>query len=152
MAGFEIRRWAQPPHPHFARFWYAMLDECGLLGSGAVEDWEIRLNEHFRSQMQEGLLQWFVALEQERLAGTCAAFLSAGHSNILKDLTVTLAGIYVPPEYRRRGIARALTESALQWCRERKCSTVRLHASQAGRPLYAGLGFVTATEMMRLDL
>jgi GNAT superfamily N-acetyltransferase len=146
------RQWDAPPPPVFAELWYAMLEECGLVGSGVHSDWQERLLRHFVNEMEQGLLQWFVAEDAGRIIGTCAAFLGAGRSNILKDVTATLAGVYVLPEYRRRGLARALTELAIGWCRQRGCAAVRLHASPAGRPLYESLGFVTATEMMRLDL
>lgn len=139
--------------PALVRLWYAMLEECGLLGSGVVDDWEARLAEHFERQMSGGHARWYIAQDGSgRIAGTAAAFLSSGRSNILKDLTATLAGIYVEPEFRKRGVARDLTRLAIAWCKERGCTRVRLTASADGRPLYESLGFVPATEMMRLDL
>jgi GNAT superfamily N-acetyltransferase len=129
-----------------------MLDECGLLGSGVVGDWEQRLARHFERQIAGDHARWFVADDSGRLIGTCLATLSSGRSNILKDISAMLAGIYVEPEYRGRGIARRLTEEAIAWCKERRCVRIRLNASSMGRPLYESLGFVTATEMMRLDL
>lgn len=138
--------------PALVRAWYAMLDECGLLGSGVLEDWEERLARHFEKQIGGEHSRWFVAEEEGRVIGTALATLSSGRSNILIDLTAMLAGIYVEPEYRGRGIARRLTEEAIAWCRERGCVRVRLNASRMGRPLYESLGFVPATEMMRLDL
>lgn len=146
------RLWMDAPPPDFARFWYWMLEECDLLGSGVVEDWEERLTEHFTIAMETGQMQWFVALEGSKIVGTCAAFLTGGRSNILKDLSATLAGIYVLPEHRKRGIARELTVRAIAWCKDHSVKTIRLQASRAGRPLYESLGFVDAAEMMRLDL
>jgi GNAT superfamily N-acetyltransferase len=138
--------------PALTNAWYAMLDECGLLGSGVVDDWQERLARHFQHQMERGHARWFVAEDDGRIAGTALATLSSGRSNILKDLSAMLAGIYVYPEFRGRGIARELTERAIAWCKERGCVRVRLNASAMGRPLYESLGFVQATEMMRLDL
>ena len=144
--------WTGLPAPSFARLWYAMLEECDLLGSGVVDDWETRLNEHFVRQMKAGLLRWFVADDDGEIVGTCGTFLSGGRSNILKDTTATLAGIYIVPGYRNRGLARELTVRAIDWCKANGVKTIRLHASSAGRPLYESLGFVTASENMRLDL
>jgi GNAT superfamily N-acetyltransferase len=70
----------------------------------------------------------------------------------LIDLHATLAGIYVVPGYRRRGIAREVTVRAIEWCKQRGCVRVRLQASEAGRPLYESLGFKTFREMMKIDL
>jgi GNAT superfamily N-acetyltransferase len=58
--------------------------------------------------------------------------------------------VYCEPPHRRRGLARALMDAILDWCRERSISRVSLHASDEGRPLYEGLGF-TATNEMRLE-
>ncbi|HLH18529.1 MAG TPA: GNAT family N-acetyltransferase [Bryobacteraceae bacterium] len=62
-----------------------------------------------------------------------------------------ILNVYVRPEFRRRGIARAIMEALVQWCRAEGFDCVSLHASEAGRPLYVKLGF-GATNEMRLDL
>jgi GNAT superfamily N-acetyltransferase len=49
--------------------------------------------------------------------------------------------VLVLPEYRRRGIARALLEHCLAYCRERRVACIKLDATEMGRPLYAALGF-----------
>jgi GNAT superfamily N-acetyltransferase len=138
--------------PALVSAWYAMLDECGLLGSGVLDDWRERLAHHFRRQIEREHARWFIAEDNGAIVGTALATLSSGSSNILKDLSAMLAGIYVDPAYRGRGIARRLTEEAIAWCKERGCVRIRLNASAAGRHLYETLGFVPATEMMRLDL
>jgi len=138
--------------PVLVQFWHDMLVESKVAGSGLVADWRVRLERHFAEQMADGTLAWFVAEEDGHIAGTAAAFLSSGRSNVLLDVTATLAGIYVVPGYRRRGIAREVTVRAMAWCMERGCVSIRLQASEAGRALYESLGFRTFREMMKLDL
>jgi GNAT superfamily N-acetyltransferase len=58
-----------------------------------------------------------------------------------------ILNVYTQPESRRNGLARKLLEHAIEWCRANKVSTVILHASEAGRPLYQSLGFKPTTEM-----
>jgi len=48
----------------------------------------------------------------------------------------------VLPAFQRRGIARALMERLLAWIDERGCPVTLLDASDAGYPLYAGMGFM----------
>ena len=55
--------------------------------------------------------------------------------------------VYVRPHLRRRGIAKRLMEAGIAWMRSRGCAVARLRTSDAGRPLYEQLGFVTGTEM-----
>ena len=58
-----------------------------------------------------------------------------------------ILNVYVRPESRRRGIARALMETALEWTQANGVDCVILHASDAGRALYESLGFAATNEM-----
>jgi ribosomal protein S18 acetylase RimI-like enzyme len=49
--------------------------------------------------------------------------------------------VLVHPDYRRRGIGRALLERCIEHLRERRVRCIKLDATPAGRPLYDGLGF-----------
>jgi ribosomal protein S18 acetylase RimI-like enzyme len=60
-------------------------------------------------------------------------------------------GVYVQPNFRRRGIARALTAAALAYLRGIGCTHALLHASPSGRPVYAAMAFQPSNEM-RLEL
>ena len=59
-----------------------------------------------------------------------------------------LLNVYTAPAWRRRGLAERLVREALAWARGRGASSVRLHASAAGRGLYARLGFAPTNEMI----
>ena|SRR5215831_19978765 len=62
-----------------------------------------------------------------------------------------IQNVYVVPEFRRRGIAREIMRTLIDWCRAQGFNAVSLHASAEGRPLYEQLGF-EATNEMRLGL
>jgi GNAT superfamily N-acetyltransferase len=62
-----------------------------------------------------------------------------------------IQNVYVVPEFRRRGIAREIMRTLIEWCRAQGFHSVNLHASADGRPLYEQLGF-EATNEMRLGL
>ena len=55
------------------------------------------------------------------------------------------------PDFRRKGVARRLMQTMIDWCREKNFAAVYLHASKDGKPLYETLGFEPTTEM-RLKL
>ena len=57
--------------------------------------------------------------------------------------------VLVLPEYRGRGIARALMEHALHYLDARGVKCVKLDATDMGRPLYERLGFVEETTIER---
>jgi GNAT superfamily N-acetyltransferase len=62
-----------------------------------------------------------------------------------------ILNLYVEPEYRHRGFARAVLEALIEWCRQNGFNSVALHASEYGRSLYEKLGFRPTNEM-RLNL
>lgn len=65
----------------------------------------------------------------------------------LGDHAAYVYNMYTEPEHRRRGLARELMFRIHDWCRLQGVHTVRLHASDAGRPLYASLGYRPTNEM-----
>lgn len=56
--------------------------------------------------------------------------------------------VYTEPAHRGHGLARRLTELAIGWSREAGFTTMALHASDEGRPIYEKLGFTHASEMV----
>ena len=58
-----------------------------------------------------------------------------------------ILNVYTEPEFRRRGLARQLLVSMVQWLKKQGFRSVFLHASVAGRHLYEELGFVPTAEM-----
>lgn len=102
----------------------------------------------------EEYLAWFAV---DRLAVANDQSVAAGLGMWLMDWPPHLLGlgrwrpnilnVYTRPESRRQGLARRLVEHALAWCRANHLSTVILHASAAGRPLYQSMGFQPTSEM-----
>jgi ribosomal protein S18 acetylase RimI-like enzyme len=51
------------------------------------------------------------------------------------------------PEYRRRGLCRAILNQIMSWVRTERIALVSLHATEVGRLLYRQFGFVESNEM-----
>ena len=58
-----------------------------------------------------------------------------------------IMNIVTVPSYRRRGIARRMMQTILQWLADRGIERVSLHASDMGRPLSESMGFADGNEM-----
>lgn len=62
-----------------------------------------------------------------------------------------ILNVYTEPDYRGQGTARKVMEAIIDWCRQEGFSSVCLHASAQGRPIYEAMGFKPTNEM-RLEL
>jgi len=67
------------------------------------------------------------------------------------DRRPVVVNLYTEPAHRRRGLARYLMQTMIAWALEQGYSSLYLHASTDGQPLYRELGFGETTEM-RLPL
>jgi GNAT superfamily N-acetyltransferase len=59
-----------------------------------------------------------------------------------------IANVYTSAEHRKRGIARLLLNTMLDWCKQEQIDQVTLTASNDGRALYTSLGFVLQPDGM----
>lgn len=62
-----------------------------------------------------------------------------------------ILNIFVEPEFRGRGIAKALTLECMTEAKRRGIGVLALHASKKGQPVYEKLGFKTSNEMLRVE-
>ena len=128
----------------------AMFREMGYPDEAALG----KMSEAFRPWLEQKMrsgeyLAWFAVDAESAIAAGVGLWLmdwpphmigpGARRGNILN--------VYTRPESRRMGHARRLMDAALDWCRLQGVSTVILHASPAGRPLYESMGFESTNEM-----
>lgn len=67
-----------------------------------------------------------------------------------RDRIAFVYNVFTEPEHRRQGLARRLMDAIHAWCREQDITSIRLHASDDGRPLYRALGYVPTNEMLTI--
>jgi len=109
---------------------------------------------YFQSAIADGNYRaWMAVVADGRIVGGGGVGLIAWPGNPRDPLCrrAIILNMYVEPEFRRRGIARALMQTMVDWCRKEGLVTVDLHASHEGRPLYESMGFRPTNEM-RLTL
>lgn len=151
MSGLEIRS-ADPGEDailvrHYRHLWesYGVPDEHIRSDAEACVQ---RFIQEGRAHRQLGV---FLALVDGLVVGSSACQL---HLSPYPDVVVPQVrkfgyvwSVFVEAEHRRKGIARHLTERALDHLRQIGCTSAVLHASDAGEPLYLDLGFQPAKEM-----
>jgi GNAT superfamily N-acetyltransferase len=93
---------------------------------------------------------WFAAEENGTIAAGLGLWLMDWLPHMIgggSPRRGNIVNVYTQPHHRRKGVARALMQTAMNWCRENGVGCVILHASKEGRPLYESLGFHPTYEM-----
>ena len=108
---------------------------------------------YLKTAMADGSFRAWLAAAGDRVVAGGAVVISPwpAHPYDLECRRATILNVYTDPEYRRRGIARTLAQTIIDWCQRKGFARVTLHASDDGRHLYESLGFEPSNEM-RLNL
>jgi GNAT superfamily N-acetyltransferase len=105
--------------------------------------------EYFAAAVPNESYRGWLAECDGKVVGGAGVVISAWPGNPGSTLAkrAMILNMYVERDYRRRGIARALMETVIAWCRAEGFSAVGLHASDEARPLYESMGFEPTNEM-----
>ncbi len=68
----------------------------------------------------------------------------------MAGLDAYIMNMYTVPAWRRKGLATVLLREMIAFVKGTEARRIWLHASEAGRPVYAAVGFVPKTSMMDL--
>jgi len=127
-----------------------MFADMGEAVAPGREEGEARLAGWFAERIPDGRAGGLIA---EDASGAWIGALSISHDESvpsrhnMSGRHSYLFGLWVRPECRRRGVARALVTAATEAARGCGEGGVMLYASDHGRPLYEGLGFEAAPAM-----
>jgi ribosomal protein S18 acetylase RimI-like enzyme len=154
MAQFVIREATTSDVPVLVRHRRLMWWDMGHRDGFALARMERAATEYFSQAVPQGSYRGFLAVDSSsKVLGGGGIVISPwpGSLGQLEPKRAMILNLYVERECRRQGIANALMNKMIAWCREEGFCTVALHASDEGRALYERLGFRPTNEM-RLDL
>lgn len=119
-------------------------DEVLAPMTGAFREW-------LRPRLATGAyFGWIAALEDQQPVGgvgMMAIDWPPHPSHPLQSARGYILNLFVEPEHRGRGVARALMERTRQEASRRGLDYMILHATEMGRPLYEKLGWRQTSEM-----
>ncbi len=150
---YQIREATRDDIPELLRHRRGMYEDMGYDEDASLTAMVETSHSYLREAMTNGTLHAWVAEVDGRVIGGGLIIVSPwlSHPYDRQCRQATVLNMYVDPEFRRRGIARRLMQTMIDWCRREGFVNVSLHASKFGRPLYESLGFEPTTEM-RLKL
>jgi len=132
----------------------SMFEAMGERDSASLDAMARVSENYFRSALENGTYRaWLAEASQGHVVGGGGVVISAWPAmpRAPQARRATILNMYTEPAYRRRGIARRLMWTMIDWLMEQGFCEVSLHASDFGRPLYEQLGF-QPTKEMRLTL
>ncbi|SEW18421.1 GNAT family N-acetyltransferase [Chitinophaga arvensicola] len=116
------------------------------------------LTDHLRVYLTEHLsknnyVNWFAEIEGKVVASAGIVFYNQPplYHN-LEGKVAYILNVFTLPEFRRKGIAKALLEKILEEAKARNTGKVSLHTSKDGRLLYEQFGFVAGDNEMTCQL
>jgi GNAT superfamily N-acetyltransferase len=148
-----IREASVADAPEILRQRRRMYEDMHYADHAALEAMSSLSAGYLEKAFADGSFRAWLAFVNSRAVAGGAVIVSPwlAHPYDLKCRRATILNVYTEPEYRRRGIARRLMQTMIDWCRQQGFAGITLHASDDGRHLYASLGFEDSNEM-RLKL
>lgn len=123
-----------------------------MVGVDITGPWRDQLADHLRERLGGHRLAAFVVDDPDGGLAACAIGVvhqglpGPGHGGVFGQIQT----VVTEQRFRRRGYGRAVTKALVDWLTGQGCTLLNLAASDAGRTLYASLGFTPHTRAMRL--
>jgi GNAT superfamily N-acetyltransferase len=131
----------------------AMFHDMGELPAADVPLMIASMTPWFAERLANGAyVHWFVEHDGQVVAGGGVLLRDVWSMPRLlaPSRNAHIGNIYTEAAHRRRGLARLIMETILDWCAANAIDFVTLSASPEGRPLYEQLGFTADSRAMRL--
>lgn len=108
----------------------------------AYPDYADRLRARLVELLVDPNHQYWVAADGNEVVGCVSASISKHLPGPdWSGISATMSDLVVAPAARGRGIARALMEVGMQWCRQQGAFGIDLHATRMARGMYAAMGW-----------
>ncbi len=144
-----IRRGTLDDLAHILHHRRTMFEDMRMGTAGSLDAMDAAGEPWLRAQLAAGnYLAWFAEVDGSVVAGVGLLVMDWMPGPLDPSTRrAYVANVYTEPAYRGQGLATRLMRTLLAYCHEQGFPSVSLHASQFGRPLYEGLGFLMTNEM-----
>jgi len=155
---FTIRAGRKDDAAEAARLWMRSAEEH------TAHDWiyetasgaEKTMRRFLADVANSGYSFLFVAAAGDRTVGFISGELRQGSPTFLPRTWASVDDVFVEPDYRNRGMGRALLQSVSDWAQERGADGISLQVAAAnarGRKFYEDLGFreISVYQVLEFD-
>ena len=136
--------------PDLVRLRRMMFEAMGFDDLDQLDAADAAAKNYFVEAIPEGKFVGWLAITNSGVAvgsgGVVIDLRPPGPEN-LSGQTGYIMNMVTDSRYRRKSIARYITQAILEWLSEQGIIFATLHASEMGWPLYQELGFVDSNEM-----
>lgn len=147
---FSIIALGEADLPQILECRHLMMESCGMSKS-LRSDWRELVHAHYEVEYRAGRCQHFGVFVDGGLIAVSGALIRTGfpYNTFVPPLGGWIMDVYVAPDYRGRGLSRALTRAAVSWLKGCQVVDIRLMASPQARAqrVYEPLGFAYTNEM-----
>ena len=146
----RIRRGTAADIQAILRHRLGMLTEMRIGELADYDAYTSEFKEFAISAIQSGTFNsWLAETDAGKIVAGGAVYLVPwpGNPEERKQQRAFLLNVFTEPKFRRQGIARMVVQAMVEWCRAEGFRSVRLMASEFGRPLYHSMGFLPTAEM-----
>jgi GNAT superfamily N-acetyltransferase len=135
--------------PEILRHRRGMYEDMDYKDSDALAAMISATAPYLAKAVAEGSFRTWLALLDGRPVASGSVLISPwpSHPYDGQCKRATILNVYTSPEHRRKGIARRLMRTMIEWCKTEQFAAVYLHASKDGGSLYEQLGFEPTNEM-----
>lgn len=126
------------------------IEATGVKDEKALDAMDEAYRKHIKKALPAGNLKaWLAESKDEKIisGGVLSVYEQPPRPQDDTLRYVYIHSVFTEPEHRRKGLARAILNIIVQWCKENGFKTLTLHAVEASKPLYESLGFTPTTEM-----
>jgi len=147
--GYSLRRASAGDIDTLVAHRRAMFVDMGYQDQVALDTMATKCHVWLLAKMQSGeYLAWLAtAPDGSVVAGTGLWLMDWPPHMIGSGRRGNILNVYTEQQFRQRGLARELVNTAMQWCRSHGIDVVVLHSSPEGRRLYESMGFAASNEM-----
>ena len=127
-----------------------MYEDMGYTDTARLDELEKAFELWLHDKLEDGHYRnWLAESSDGRIAAGAGLWLVDWPPQMM-DLAPYrgyIMNVYTAPDFRKRGLAKRMVQTIVNWCADQRIETVSLHASCEGRPVYESLGFAPTNEM-----